>query len=65
LAFAYDVGQNAIVEAPFVERELGELTDITPRLSDRQSLRFVEHGKTNAVPFATMPNQVVVTQISN
>ena len=38
---------------------------MTPRLSDRQSLKFGEHGNVNAVPFATMPNQIIVTQISN
>jgi hypothetical protein len=43
----------------------GELGDIMPRLSDRQSVTFVEHGKVNAVQFATMPNQVIVMQISN
>jgi hypothetical protein len=43
----------------------GELGDIMPRLSDRQSVTFVEHVKVNAVQFATMPNQVIVMQISN
>jgi hypothetical protein len=54
----------ALSPSAFVEGESGELADMTPRLSDRQSLTFVEDGKVDAVPFATMASQVIVKQIS-
>jgi hypothetical protein len=59
------------VEQFDAERELvGNLAFQNPTheqvfLLPRPGLRFVEHGKVNAVPFATMPNQVILTQISN
>ena len=38
---------------------------ITPRLSDRHSLTFVEHGKVSDILFAILPNQIIVAQISS
>ena len=38
---------------------------ITPRLSDRHSLTFVEHSKVSDILFAILPNQIIVAQISS
>jgi hypothetical protein len=38
---------------------------ITPRVSDRHSLTFVEHSKVSDILFAILPNQIIVAQISS